>query len=127
MLSNLKAKGIEVESPDVILGELAEAYGMTPARLYDMALGQVATGVGGGGRHGQTGSEAGHGGGPGRGFGRMTLRQYCEQMDLDLNTAVKKLKDAGFTVSADLTIRDIADSTGVHPSEIRNILQAPAP
>lgn len=33
MLSNLKTKGIEVQSPDVVLGELAEAYGMTPARL----------------------------------------------------------------------------------------------
>jgi hypothetical protein len=127
MLSNLKTKGIEVESPDVILGELAEAYGMTPARLYDIALGQAAAGMGGPGRHGQAGADGGHGGGPGRGFGRMTLRQYCEQMNLDLDTTIKKLKDAGFTVSADLTIRDIADSTGVHPSEIRNILQAPTP
>jgi len=127
MLSNLKTKGIEVESPDVVLGELAEAYGMTPARLYDIALGRAATGIGGGGRHRQAEAEGGHGAGPGRGFGRMTLKQYCEQMNLDLDTAIKKLKDAGFTVNADLTIRDIADSTGVHPSEIRNILQAPVP
>jgi len=125
MLSNLKTKGIEVESPDIVLGELAEAYGMTPARLYDIALGQAATGIGGGGCHGQTGAEGGHGGGPGRGFGRMTLKQYCEQMDLDLDTSVKKLKEAGFTVNADLTIRDIADSTGTHPSDILNILEAP--
>ena len=145
MLSNLKTKGIEVESSDVVLGELAEAYGMTPARLYEIALGQTATGRGGGDRYGQGGRRAGgpggglgrsadaqadtsvgYGqGGAGRGFGRMTLRQYCEQMNLDLNTAVKKLKEAGFTVSADLTIRDIADSTGIHPSEIRNILETP--
>jgi hypothetical protein len=127
MLSNLKAKGIDVGSPDVVLGDLAEAYGMTPARLYDIALGQAATGVGHGGRHGQAGAEGGHGGGPSRGFGRMTLKQYCEQMDLDLDTSVKKLKEAGFTVSAEMTCRDIADSTGAHPSEILDILQAAKP
>jgi len=124
MLSNLKNKGIEVESPDVVLGELAEAYNATPAKLYEIALDQATTSMGRGG-HSQSGG--GHGAEPGRGFGRMTLRQYCEQMDLDLDSAVKRLKDAGFNVSADLTIRDIADSTGTHPSEIRTILQAPVP
>jgi len=127
MLSNLKTKGIEVESPDVVLGKLAEANGVTPAGLYDIALGQAATGIGGGGRHGQTGADGGHGGGSGRGFGRMTLKQYCEQMELDLNSAVKKLKEAGFTAGTDMAIRDISDSTGAHPSEIMDILQAPTP
>jgi len=127
MLSNLKAQGIEIESSNVVLGKLAEAYDMTPARLYDIALGQAASDKGGGGRHGQAGADGAHGGGSGRGFGRMTLKQYCEQMDLDLNSAVKKLKEAGFTAGADMTIRDISDSTGAHPSEIRTILQAPIP
>ena len=125
MLSNLKFEGIEVESPDIVLGDLAEANNMTPASLYEIALGQAVSGAGGGGRRGQ--SEGGHGGGPGRGFGRMTLKQYCEQMDLDLDASVKKLKQAGLTVSAEMTIRDIADSTGVRPSEILDILQAPKP
>jgi len=125
MLSNLKAEGIEVESPDIVLGDLAEAKNMTPAGLYGIALGQTASGAGGGGRRGQ--SEGGRGGGSGRGFGRMTLKQYCEQMDLDLDTAVKKLKQAGLTVSAEMTIRDIADSTGARPSDILDILQAPKP
>jgi hypothetical protein len=127
MLSNLKTQGIEVESADVILGDLAEAHNMTPAKLYQIALGPAATGIGGQGRHGQAGSDSGHSGGSGQGFGRMTLKQYCEQMDLDLNAAEKKLKAAGFTVGADLTIRDIADSTGIHPSEIRTIIEAPIP
>jgi hypothetical protein len=123
MLSNLKAEGIEVGSPDIVLGDLAEANNMTPAGLYEIALGQAASGVGGGGRRGQ--NEGGRGGGPGRGFGRITLKQYCEQMDLDLDAAVKKLKEAGYTVNAEMTIRDIAESTGTRPSEILNILQAP--
>ena len=122
MLTNLKARGIEVESTDVVLGELAEDYNMTPARLYDIALGQAGRGRGHGGpeqgeRYGQ--------GGAGRGIGQMTLKEYCSQTGFDVNTAVKKLQDAGFKASPDMTIRGIADTVGVHPSQIRTLLEAP--
>ncbi len=122
MLTNLKARGIEVESTDVVLGELAEDYNMTPARLYDIALGQAGRGRGHGGpeqgeRYGQ--------GGSGRGIGQMTLKEYCSQRGFDVNTAVKKLQDAGFKASPDMTIRGIADTVGVHPSQIRTLLEAP--
>lgn len=122
MLTNLNARGIEVESTDVVLGELAEDYNMTPARLYDIALGQAGRGRGHGGpeqgeRYGQ--------GGAGRGIGQMTLKEYCSQTGFDVNTAVKKLQDAGFKASPDMTIRGIADTAGVHPSQIRTLLEAP--
>ena len=138
MFANLKAQGIEVESADIVLGELAEAYNMTPSRLYNIALGLVGPGrggrgqggrgVGGGGRYAES-EEVGSGehgqGGSGRGFGKMTMKQYCEQMGLDVNTAVKKLRDAGFKAGPDMTIRGIADSAGGHPSEIRAIIDPP--
>ncbi len=150
MLTNLKARGIEVESTDVVLGELAESYNMTPARLYNIALGQTIPGrgyggAGQGGRQGQGGHGAGGpGGGSGqfadtqadagaeheqggavRGIGQMTLKEYCSQMGLDVNKAVKKLQDAGFKASPDMTIRVIADTAGIHPSEIRTLLESP--
>jgi hypothetical protein len=132
MLGNLKAAGIKAESGDIVLGELAEAYNMTPVRLYNIALGQSGPGRGFGGRGGGGGHSAesedggGHGGGgPGRGFGKMTLKQYCEQMGLDVNTAVKKLQEADIKAGPDMTIRGIADSAGRHPSEIRDIIEPP--
>lgn len=132
MLGNLKATGIEAESGDIVLGKLAEAYNMTPVRLYNIALGQSGPGRGYGGRGGGGGHSAesedggGHGeGGPGRGFGKMTLKQYCEQMNLDMEQAIKKLQDAGIKAGPDTTIRSIADSTGKHPSEIRAIIEPP--
>jgi len=88
MFENLKQHGIEVESPDAVLGELAEANGLTPAQLYDIALGKRGAGRGGGGYGGQSG------GGGGGGFGRLTLKQYCEQIGLDVDTAVRKLAGA---------------------------------
>jgi len=150
MLTNLKANGIEVESTDIVLGELSESYNMTPARLYNIALGQTRPGrgyggAGQGGRQGQGGHGAGGpGGGSGqhtvtqadtgaeharggavRGIGQMTLKEYCSQMGLDVNKAVKKLQDAGFKASPDMTIRVIADTAGIHPSEIRTLLESP--
>lgn len=133
MFANLKSQGIEVESADIVLGELAEAYNMTPARLYNIALGQVGPGrggrgLGGGGQCAESeevgGGELGQGG-SGRGFGKMTMKQYCEQMGLDVNTAVKKLQDAGFKAGTDMTIRGIADSAGRHPSEILAVIDPP--
>jgi hypothetical protein len=133
MLGNLKAAGIKVDSADIVLGELAQAYNMTPVQLYNIALGQAVSGRGGrgygGGGQGAESEElgAGHGGaGPGRGFGKMTLIQYCEQMGLDVKKAVKKLQDAGFKAGTDMTIRGIAESVGKHPSEIRAIIEPPS-
>ena len=60
-----------------------------------------------------------------QGFGRMTLNSYCNQMGMDVNEAVKKLNDAGFKASPDMTMRSIAETTGVHPSEIRPLLEPP--
>jgi uncharacterized membrane protein YgcG len=136
MLANLRSHGIEVESPQDVFGELAEKHNMTPVRLYNIALGQATggrgrgaghggAGRGGGGRGGAGRGGAGRGpGGAGGGFGRMTLEQYCSDAGLDVSVIVKKLKDAGFEAKPDMTIRAIADRGGVHPSEIRTVLES---
>jgi hypothetical protein len=125
ILTNLKSRGIEVESTDIVLGDLAEAHNMTPSQLYNIALGQAGHGGGQGG-HGKQEQKEQHGqGGSGRGFGQMTLSSYCNQMGLDVNEAVNKLQNAGFKATSDMTIRSIADSTGAHPSEIRTLLEPP--
>jgi hypothetical protein len=122
MLTNLRAQGIEVESADVVLGELAESYNMTPARLYNIALGQTGPGRGYGGA-GQAGRQGKDGYGVGGGIGKMTLKVYCDQMGLDVHKAVKQLQDSGFKAGPDMTIRSIADTAGVHPSQIRSLLE----
>jgi hypothetical protein len=142
MLANLRAKGIAVDSADVILGDLAEAHSMTPMQLYDTAIGRASQvrgygGAGkGGGGHGQdagglgqridTQAEAGDSriaGGPGQGFGRLTVKQYCEQVGLDIETCVARLKKAGFQATPEMTFRAIADAAGVRPSEVRAVLE----
>ncbi|MBN1804222.1 MAG: DUF4405 domain-containing protein [Sedimentisphaerales bacterium] len=124
MLENLRQRGIKVESPDAVLGELAETHGLTPAELYNIALGKTGAGRGdGGGRRGEGGGFGAQGGGGGSGFGRLTLKQYCEQAGLDVDTAVRKLNDSGYKASPNMTIRAIADSAGVHPSQVRAVIE----
>lgn len=53
----------------------------------------------------------------------MTLRQYCEQSGMGLSKAIDTLKDAGYQAGPDMTMRAIADSAGVHPSEIRRLFE----
>jgi hypothetical protein len=137
MLTNLKARGIEVESTDAVLGKLAETYNMTPVQLYNIALGQRVgrRGQGGHGAGGlsrgtgqyedaRTGGNTGYGqSGFGRGLGQLTLKEYCGEISLDVDTAVKKLRDAGYNARPEMTIRSIADSAGEHPSQIRTVLE----
>jgi len=128
MLRTLRESGIEVESAEVVLGELAEQNGMTPNRLYNLATGQQGSGAGGGGRGlggrgGHGGSGAGSGFGGGRGMGRLTLQQYCDQEGLDIQTAVERLQEQGLEAKPTMTIRDIAATGNLHPSVLRDVLQ----
>lgn len=122
MVRNLQAAGIEVESPDVVVSDLARRAGMTPMQLYAIATGQsIAPGAGrgGGGRGaGRQGQQLG-----GYGMGRLTLRQYCDQQNLDLAKTVQDLRQKGFHAEADMTVREIAATGGVHPSAMRDVLQ----
>jgi hypothetical protein len=117
MIQNLRAAGLEVPSPDAVLGDLAEKAGMTPRQLYAIATGQSSPPRAGGGRGAdRKGQQDGYG------IGRLTLRQYCEQQDLDLDTAMGKLRENGLRPEPDMTLRELAAAGGVHPSAMRDIL-----
>jgi len=56
------------------------------------------------------------------GMGRKTLRQFCSDEGIELSWAVSHLKDQGLTVRETMTMRQIADAAGVHPSALRTRL-----
>ncbi|MFH1716738.1 MAG: DUF4405 domain-containing protein [Planctomycetota bacterium] len=57
------------------------------------------------------------------GMGRKTLRQFCSDEGIELSWAVSHLKTQGLTVRDTMTMREIADRAGVHPSSLRTVLQ----
>ncbi|MCF7973423.1 MAG: DUF4405 domain-containing protein [Phycisphaerae bacterium] len=118
--TNLEANSITLTSPEETIGELAQRYGKTPSEIYQLALGNTSTTqthLGGQGRGGYGG------GGGGQRFGQMTLKDFCEQAGLDMVTAMEKLNQAGCTASDSMTMRDIASTAGLHPSELRSLLE----
>ncbi len=118
MIENLQAAGIDVNSPDVVVGALAQEAGMTPRQLYNVATGHSGQPQGGRGRggFGRRNMQGGYG------IGRLTLNQYCQQQNLDLEQTLQKLRDEGFRAEPQMTIREIASTGGIHPSAMRDIL-----
>jgi hypothetical protein len=118
MVKNLQAAGIEVQPLDAVLGDLAKQAGLTPMRLYAVATGQsIAPRAGGGRGANRLGQQQG-----GYGIGRLTLRQYGQRQNVDLEKAVQKLREKGFTATPEMTLREIASTGGIHPSALRDIL-----
>lgn len=124
ILANLKSAGIEV-GPEDIFGTIADQAGYSPEQLFAIAAGQPETQRrgqrrGGGGGQAEDGGGGGAGGG---GFGQQTLRQLCQESNLDMDTALERLRQAGIKASADQTIRQVADDNNIRPGEIRQLLQ----
>jgi len=120
IMANLQANGIAVTSPEQVVGDLAQAHHLTPDALYALAVGKAPTSPG----RGSHGAGGGHGqGGGGRGIGRMTLKDYCAETGIDVATALEKLRQAGLKPTETMTLREIADTGNLHPSQIRTLLE----
>jgi len=119
MMHNLQEGGIEVKSPDAVVGESARQNNMTPHQLYATATGGGQGGRGSGGNRRFSDGSSSRGG---FGIGRLTLRQYCNQERLNVGTAITRLRENDVEAKPNASIREIADASGLHPSVIRDIL-----
>ena len=68
---------------------------------------------------GQAGGRSWQGG---AGMGQKTLGQFCQDEKIELSWAILRLQSEGFTANRTMTMREIADGTGVHPSQLRSLL-----
>ena len=111
MVSNLRAGNIEVESAHVVVGQLAEKNNLSPSELYAIAVGQSFS------------NRAGEGYRRYPGLGQLTLQQYCDRIELDINETIERLRNKGIQARPDMLLRDIAHGAGIHASDIRDILE----
>lgn len=111
MVTNLRAGGIEVESTHVTVGQLAEENNLSPRKLYAIAVGQSFSGRAGGGYRAHYG------------LGQLTLQQYCDRIELDVNETIERLRNKGIQARPDMLLRDIARAAGMHASDVRDILE----
>ena len=74
------------------------------------------------GRGGQGGGQGQGANAPRRGMGQMTLSEFCRNEGVELTWAILRLRNEGLAAEGAMTMREIADGTGVHPRELRDIL-----
>ncbi|SDK31927.1 protein of unknown function [Maridesulfovibrio ferrireducens] len=118
-VASIKAAGIEIKNPAQSIKEIAHKAGLTPKELHEIILkdqpnqaANIKSGapINKSGINQNSGNIKGAGmhNGAGTGLGQMTLEQYCERQNLDLNTALGILREKGAVVDKSTTIRDIA-------------------
>ena len=113
VIARLRAKGIAVESAAIVVGDLAQAHGLTPRALYDIAVGPA-------------GGERGRGGGGmgGGGMGRKTLARFCADEGRDVGVVLEQLRAAGIEATAEMMLREIAEDNYMRPSDLAEIMKA---
>ena len=64
----------------------------------------------------------------GGGFGRKTVGQLCEETNIPVETALERLRQAGFTdATAESNMRQLATENGRRPIEVAQIIQGLPP
>jgi hypothetical protein len=113
-MENLREAGMTAPGTDVTLQSLATTYNVTPRQVYLKALGPanaVSVGLAEGG-----------------GFGRKTVGQLCEEASIPVETALARLRQAGFTAAtAESNMRQLASQNGKRPIEVAEIIQGLPP
>jgi hypothetical protein len=151
-LQALAAAGIEVEGPSQRILDIAEENGVTPEVVAEIVTGvsrlatpeEVAAGLAGGGRGMGRGQGLGRGAEgdldhqvvgedletevrfpqPASGLGRMTLRGYAQDYDLEVEELVTILARRGMEVNPDTRLSILAADLGIAPADIIDALNA---
>jgi hypothetical protein len=111
---NLRRANFAAPTAEVTLQALATTYNVTPREVYLKALGDARP----------ASMPLAEGGG----FGRKTVGQLCEQLNIPVETGLERLRQAGFQNAApDSNVRELATRNGKMPVEAAQAIQgAPA-
>lgn len=107
IISNLKNVDIYIENDTVTLAELATKNNLTPSQLAEkMMVGKkpkVAIAEGGG-------------------YGRKSVKEVCEQLDIPLQVGLERLKKNGINADSDTNLKDIARKYNLTPIQVVKLI-----
>ena len=109
ILQNLRNNDIKPDSNTVLVEDLAKQYDMTPQQLYEKMIVKknVDSIIG-----------------IGAGNGRKTVEQICEQFNVPVQTAIKRLNEKEISAKSDELIKDIALEYDMLPIDVVEIIKA---
>lgn len=104
----LKSYGITLNNTKTTVSEIAKNHNMSPLNIHRMIIDQRQHTY-------RTGSRSG-------GFGRMTLKDICSNLNISIDTARQRLEDKNIKVNTNETLRGIAEKYNLRPTEITDIV-----
>jgi hypothetical protein len=114
VMENLRQANLTAPAPEVTLQALATTYKTTPRNVYLKALGpEKAASV-----------PATEGGG----YGRKSVGQLCAETGIPVDTALERLRQAGFPdAAAESNMRQLATANGRRPIEVAQVIRGERP
>jgi hypothetical protein len=112
-IKNLNEAGLKNISASATLADMSNANKIPPQELYNL-MAPVSEKTSEQETHIQKNG--------GMGFGKKTLKSVCTENGLDVATVLETLVQEGIQAAPDQSIRDIADSTGIAPSDLRQLI-----
>jgi uncharacterized protein DUF4405 len=111
MKERLAQAGIDAGDPSDTIEQIGRRHGKTPNELFRVIEADRSQDSRGGGQ-----------GGPGMGYGKMTVEQACERAKIDVETGLTRLREAGVQASKSENVKSVAGKAGCHPKEIAEII-----
>jgi len=105
-LKKLEASGIKVKDKRAIVKDIARENGLSPLAIYEIITKDIEKQIPA----------------SGEGYGRKTLKEVCEGLNIPLEAAISMLKERGIEASGDEKMREISSRYGMSPISIVNIL-----
>jgi len=121
VLAAFRDAGIAVDGLNETVIDIADANSTTPQVLAQIVVG-VARPVEGGSVETATAEVSGPYVQPYSGLGRLTMREYADRYDADLESILAILKERGIDLDPDERLRDEAERLGVDPEGIIDML-----
>jgi len=113
LVAKLGERGIRVDNREVTVAEIARANGLAPSDIHSFA----APGKTDQGRETYSG----------RGFGRMTLGDYCSEEGLSPGAFIEALENLGVKASESSTLRAVAQALQMTPGDLIQVVQQTIP
>ncbi len=111
VIQRLNQKGIVPDSNSVLMKDLAEKYHLSPNSLYATMTGPAKSN-----QPLATGRDK-------FGYGRMTVEQVCQQLNLSVEVGLERLKQENISARADDNLKSLAIELKKTPTEIVDIIK----
>ncbi len=117
IVSILENNGYNIENTSVTLADIGKQYNVSPQVLYNLITGHQEPEI-----HEEHLEGSGNQNGQGKGYGKITIEDVANELNIDVSDLINKLKEHNISASKTETLRDISTRENTTPKDIYDIL-----